>query len=144
MTSDLAITDGIIIPAAELEWVAVRSSGPGGQNVNKVATKVELRFDLAHTLVLDAATRARLTSLARGRLDASGRIIVTSQVSRSQERNLEDAREKLAALIRRALTLPKPRRPTKPSRGAKERRLQAKRVLAEKKKVRGAGCSGDD
>jgi ribosome-associated protein len=65
-------------------------------------------------------------------------------VSRSQERNLEDAREKLAALIRRALTLPKPRRPTKPSRGAKERRLQAKRVLAEKKKVRGAGCSGDD
>lgn len=136
MNRDLVISPTLIVPAAELEWVAVRSSGPGGQNVNKVSTKVELRFDLEGSVVLPESVRARLRAIARTRLDAEGKIVIASQLTRSQERNLEDAREKLAELIRQALTPPKKRRPTKPTRGAKERRLKAKRELSDKKRSR--------
>ena len=136
MSTDLNITSQLTLPAAELSWVAVRSSGPGGQNVNKVATKVELRFDLAGSAVLTESVRARLRAIARNRLDAEGRIVISSQLTRSQERNLEDAREKLAALVREALTPPRKRHPTKPSRGAKERRLKGKREQADKKRAR--------
>jgi len=137
MSEDLAINPQLVLPAAELSWCAVRASGPGGQNVNKVATKVELRFDLEGSAVLPEAVRARLRSIARNRLDAEGRILIASQLTRSQERNLEDAREKLAELVRRALVPPRRRRPTRPSRGAKERRLAEKRKQADKKRVRG-------
>jgi ribosome-associated protein len=133
VSEDLIITEQLTLPAAELSWVAVRSSGPGGQNVNKVSTKVELRFDLPGSTVLTDPVRARLGVLARTRLDADGRILVTSQLTRSQERNLEDARQKLADLVRRALEPPRKRRPTSPSRGAKERRLRAKKEVADKK-----------
>lgn len=137
MSSDLPVTSRLTLPASELSWVAVRSSGPGGQNVNKVATKVELRFDLEGSAVLSEPVRIRLRALARNRLDADGRILISSQLTRSQERNLEDAREKLASLVREALTVPRRRRPTKPTRGAKERRLKQKQKQADKKRTRG-------
>lgn len=137
MADDLDIDGRLVVPAAELQWTAVRSGGPGGQNVNKVATKVELRFDLPGSTVLPAAVKARLRALCASRLDAEGRLVVTSQATRSQSDNLEDARSKLAALIRRALVPPKRRRPTRPTAGSKERRLGAKRQHAEKKGGRG-------
>jgi ribosome-associated protein len=136
MSRSLSIHASLTIPAAELTWKAVRSSGPGGQNVNKVASKVELRFDLAHTEVLDETTRAKLHALARARLDAAGQILVVSQKTRDRERNLEDAREKLRQLILRALVRERPRKPTRPSRGAKKRRLEDKRHQAERKRDR--------
>ena len=126
-----------MIPAADLSWKAVRSGGPGGQNVNKVASKVELRFDLPGTTALGADVKARLRRIARNRLDADGLILVTSQLTRDQARNLEDARGKLADMIVEALHKPKKRKPTKPSRGAKERRLAEKRQRKEKKQSRG-------
>ena len=136
MAADLSVTVTLSIPAAELEWTAVRSSGPGGQNVNKVSTKVELRFDFVASEVLAAPVKARLARLAAGRLDAEGRIVIVSQATRFQAQNLEDAREKLASLIRAALVAPKRRRPTRPSRAAKERRLDTKRRTSEKKRGR--------
>lgn len=137
--SNLTITSALVLPSAELEWTAVRSGGPGGQNVNKVSSKVELRFDLARSAVLSSAVRARLTALARGRLDADGRLVVVADDTRSQAQNLELARERLAALVRAALVKPKPRRPTKPSRAAKERRLGDKRRESAKKIERRGG-----
>src|SRR5512147_3049122 len=126
MGEPIRIARGIHVPAAAVEWRAVRSSGPGGQNVNKVASKVELRVDLAAVTGLEAPARARLAALAASRLDASGRLLVTSQRTRDQLRNLEDARAKVQRLVERALAVPRPRRSTQPSRGAVERRLRSK------------------
>ena len=136
MTEDLVVTPGLTIPDQELSWVAVRASGPGGQNVNKVSSKVELRFDIQASRALSTPVKARLRALAASRLDAAGRIVITSQVTRNQPQNLMDAREKLAALVRQALVVPKRRRPTKPSRAARETRLTQKRHHAEKKQTR--------
>lgn len=133
---DLRIDARVVIPAADLSWSAARSSGPGGQNVNRVASKVDLRFDLDGTVALTPPVKERLRRLAATRLDRDGRLVITSQLTRDQRRNLEDARQKLAALIRRALTPPRKRKPTKPSRGAQERRLKEKRIIAEKKAAR--------
>lgn len=133
---DLRVSSRVTIPAKDLSWTAARSGGPGGQNVNKVATKVDLRFDLEGTDVLTATQKTRLRRLAKNQLDAEGRVMMTSSATRDQHRNLEDAREKLAALVRRSLTPPKKRKKTKPSRGAKERRLKAKKQRAEKKEAR--------
>ncbi len=142
MTSPLYIDPRVTLPGGDLSWTAVRSGGPGGQNVNKVASKVELRFDLPGTRALGVEVKARLRTIAAGKLDAEGRILLTSQRTRDQVKNLADAREKLAELIRRALFVPKPRRPTKPSRGSKERRLEGKRHDARTKA--GRGKVGDD
>jgi ribosome-associated protein len=128
--------DGVVIPAAELSWSAVRASGPGGQNVNKVSSKVRLTFDLAGTRALSADQKARLRTLAGRRLDGDGTLTIVSQKTRDQEKNLADAREKLAVLIGAALHPPKPRRPTKPSRAQKRRRLENKRAQSAKKRER--------
>ncbi len=136
MAQDLPITAAVTIPGSDLRWRAVRSSGPGGQNVNKVSTKVELRFDLPSTRALDDAVKARLRALAANRLDADGLLIITSERTRTREHNLSDARTKLAVLIHRALTPPKPRRPTRPSRASKQRRLEDKRRQSTRKRTR--------
>jgi ribosome-associated protein len=136
MGEPIRIAKGILVPEAAIEWRAVRSSGPGGQNVNKVASKVELRVDLGAVSGLSGPARARLGALAAGRLDSSGRLLVTSQRTRDQVRNLEDARDKVKKLVERALRAPRPRRLTAPSPGAVERRLRAKRVRSATKRVR--------
>ena len=134
---ELRVTAQVSIPAADLSWSAARSSGPGGQNVNKTSTKVDLRFDLEGTAALSEPVKRRLHRIAQNRLDAEGRVMITSQVTRDQHRNLEDARERLAALIRQALKPPVKRKKTKPSRGAVKRRLEAKKQTKEKKSRRG-------
>jgi ribosome-associated protein len=139
--ANLAVT--FSIPARELEWTAVRSSGPGGQNVNKVSTKVELRFAFEESEALSDNVKARLRALAQHRLDAEGRILITSQVTRNQPQNLADARNRLAELIAKAMVTPKRRRPTKVSRAAKRRRVDDKRVHAKKKQSRARKTSDD-
>jgi ribosome-associated protein len=133
------VAPGVVVPAAAIAFRAVRSSGPGGQNVNKVASKVELRVDLAAIAGLDAAARERLLRFAARRVDADGRFVVTSQRFRDQPRNLEDARGKVAELLRRALVRPKRRRPTRASASSREARLRSKKHAALKKAARRAG-----
>ncbi|MBI4703756.1 MAG: aminoacyl-tRNA hydrolase [Deltaproteobacteria bacterium] len=136
MGDALAVTSRLKLPAEELSWTAVRASGPGGQNVNKVSSKVELRFDVRGSRVLDGPTKARLLAIARRRIDARGVLLVTCQVTRDQRRNLELARQRLAELVRRALQRPRSRRPTKPTPGSQQRRLAAKRKRGEHKRRR--------
>ncbi|MFW6049903.1 MAG: alternative ribosome rescue aminoacyl-tRNA hydrolase ArfB [Myxococcota bacterium] len=143
MDGDLEVRPGVVVPATDLEWSATGASGPGGQHVNRTATKVELRFDLAGTRALPTDVKARLRRLAGNRLDAEGRIRIESQSTRSQLRNREDARHKLRELILAAWSRPPKRRPTKPSRSAKRRRLEEKRKHAAKKRRRGR-VSPDD
>jgi ribosome-associated protein len=130
------VTTQLSIPAADLSWSAARASGPGGQNVNKVASKVELRFDLRNTTALDFGTKSRLRTQCATRLDKDGQLLVVSQLTRDQSRNLEDARDKLAQLIIHALKVPKRRLKTKPSRAQKRERLNDKRAHSEKKQRR--------
>lgn len=136
MSAPLVVDAKVTLPEGDLSWVATRSSGPGGQNVNKVSSRVELRFDLEGTKALDAGAKHRLRNLARNMLDAEGHILIKSDKTRDQGRNLADAREKLRVLVAAALVIPKPRRPTKPSRGQKARRLNDKRMNASKKEAR--------
>ena len=133
----LRITDAITIQDWELTESFIRASGPGGQNVNKVATAVKLRFEAARSPSLPADAKARLRRLAGRRWTKEGAVLVTSDKHRPQAMNREDAREKLADLVARALERPKRRIPTKPSRGAKERRLKAKTVRSGVKALRG-------
>lgn len=140
----LKISGEIVIPAVYLTWSASRSGGPGGQNVNKVASKIELRYDLDADPTLTAEVKSRLRALARSRLDASGRVLITSQKSRDQPKNLTDALDRLRTLIARALTPPPPpRKPTRPSRGARERRLEAKHHRANTMRERKTGPTHD-
>jgi ribosome-associated protein len=127
----------VTIPAKDLAWTAARSGGPGGQNVNKVSSRVELRFDLACTGALDPASKERLRALAKNQLDADGCLVVRSDKTRDQAKNLADAREKLAELVRQALVVPKKRRPTRPTRGSRIRRLDEKARHGQKKRERG-------
>jgi ribosome-associated protein len=133
---DLVIRPGLVVPARCFEWTAVRASGPGGQNVNKVSSKVDLRFDFEHCPALSPDVRGRLRTLAANRLDASGRIAIAAQTERDQTRNLEHALERIATLIRAALERPRKRRPTRPSAGSRKRRLLEKRQQSEKKASR--------
>lgn len=133
----LTITSRIAIEDAELEERFVRASGPGGQNVNKVSTAVELRFDVRASAVLPEPVRARLLARRDRRLTDEGVLVISAQRFRTQERNREDARERLLELIRAALVAPRKRVATKPTRASKERRLGAKKRRANVKQGRG-------
>jgi len=125
------------IPEEALEFRFFRAGGPGGQNVNKVDTAVQLRFDVAGSSLFDDEVRTRLIRLAGQRATKDGVIVITAQRFRTQERNRQDALERLNDLVDRAHHRPKPRRPTKPTRASKERRLVGKAVRAGVKKGRG-------
>jgi ribosome-associated protein len=144
MPAPIMVTDRVVVPGDALEVRAVRASGPGGQNVNKVASKVELRVDLARIQGLDDGSRGRLLRLVAGRLDRAGRLILTSQRTRDQHRNLEDARRKLQDWIALALIPEKERVPTRPSVGSRERRLEEKRRRSRRKADRGQPSAESD
>ena len=136
----LQITPTLEIPDSELVERFVRSGGPGGQNVNKVSTAVELRFDVARSPSLPEAVRARLLARRDRRLTDDGVLVLSAQRFRTQDRNREDARARLGALIAAATVAPKKRIATRPTKGAKERRLGAKRERAGVKRQRSAAA----
>lgn len=140
VVGDIHVSDRLTIPGDELHLAFSRSGGPGGQNVNKVASKVLLRWNPVRSRALTADDRALVTAVLAGRLTNDGDLIVVSTLTRDQVKNREDAEHKLAAIVRAALMRPTPRRKTRPSRGAKERRLRAKRVRGQIK----AGRRGNE
>ena len=133
---DVVVTPRVIIPGDELALAFSRSGGAGGQNVNKVSSKVELRWNPALSTALSGDDRAWVLERLRSRLTGDGTLIVTSTATRDQLKNRDDATAKLALIVRTALDRPKPRRPTKPSRSAKRRRVADKRHHSEKKRGR--------
>lgn len=134
----LRLTPSIAIPDDELVERFVRASGPGGQNVNKVSTAVELRFDVANSSSLPEAVRARLLARRDRRMTGDGVLVIQAQRFRTRERNREDARERLAHFIEAGLHAPKPRIATRPTRASKQRRLDAKRERGTLKRGRGS------
>ncbi len=133
----LVIAPGVEIPDADLTVNVMRSAGPGGQTVNKVATAVQLRFALARNSTLRADVKARLRALAGHRVTDDGELLITARESRSQEQNRRRAEERLADLVRRALVAPRKRVATRPTPASRERRLEVKSRSQKKKQLRG-------
>jgi len=136
MSTPLTVNDKITLPGSDLEWTAVRSGGPGGQNVNKVASKVELSFDFEGTVALTDEVKDRLRKLGKNTMDGEGRLFFKSEKTRDQGKNLQDARDKLKELILKALVVPKVRKPTKVSKTQKAKRVTEKKKVAKKKATR--------
>lgn len=135
-TAVVDIVPGLSLPENELVFLTSRSGGPGGQNVNKLETRVEVRFDVVASSVLSADQKAQVLERLQSRIDKNGVLRVVSQASRSQWQNKQTAVERLTDLLRKALRPRKTRKPTKPSRVAQERRLKAKKVHSERKRNR--------
>ena len=133
----IPITASISIDDDEIVETFVRASGPGGQNVNKVASAVQLRFDIRHSPNLPPGTKARLERLGGSRVTREGVLVIFADRFRSQDRNREDARQRLVELVREAVKVPKARRPTRPTLASKERRLEGKKVRSAIKTGRG-------
>jgi ribosome-associated protein len=133
------IAPDIVIPDEELEWKFIRSSGPGGQNVNKVASAVQLRFLLARNVTLPVSVRNRLRRLAGQKLIDDGSILIKAMSERSQDQNRRAALERLEALIRAAMVEPKIRKKTRPTKASKERRIDSKKRRGLTKQQRGSG-----
>ena len=133
----IRVTDTISIDENELTEEFIRASGPGGQNVNKLSTAVQLRFDVRHSPSLPGDVRHRLEVLAGRRLTREGVIVITAQQHRTQERNRQDPIDRLVELIRQAAVRPKPRRPTRPTKASKVRRLEGKKRRGKVKALRG-------
>jgi ribosome-associated protein len=134
----IRITDHIGIDEREIEESFVRASGPGGQNVNKLATAVQLRFDVRRSPSLPEGVRTRLERLAGTRMTRDGVLVIIAQRHRTQARNREDALDRLIDLVRRAAVAPRPRRPTRPTAAARERRIEAKKHRGGVKRLRRA------
>ena len=139
----IEITAELAIPETEIEERFIRASGPGGQNVNKVASAVQLRFDAANSPSLPADVKARLRRLAGARMTREGVIVITAQRTRDQARNRVDARQRLADLVARAAIPPKRRRPTRPSKTARAKRTDTKTKRGAVKRTRGKPTSED-
>lgn len=138
----IEVTPAVTIDESEISERFVRASGPGGQNVNKVATAVELRFDPARSAAIPAEALERLRALAGSRMTADGVIVIDARRHRTQAQNREDARARLAELVRQALVTPRRRRKTKPGKAAVERRIDSKKRRSDTKRARGR--VGDD
>jgi ribosome-associated protein len=132
----LKVTRNIGIPDEELQEQFVRASGPGGQNVNKVATAVQLRWDAAHSAAIDENIRRRLRELAGSRMTDNGLLIIDARRHRSRERNRADARDRLVRLLRRAARPKRRRRKTRPTKASQRRRIEKKKRRGEKKRLR--------
>jgi ribosome-associated protein len=132
----LQITDTVSIPETELSWTYVRASGPGGQNVNKVASKAVMRWDVHASSSLPEQVKARLRAQQRGRFTTEGELVMSSQRYRDQERNRQDCLEKLREMVRAATVVPRTRKKKKPTRASKERRLAEKRHRSAAKSTR--------
>jgi ribosome-associated protein len=139
---DLVVNASLTIPGRELTVRATRAGGPGGQHVNTSATRVEVVWNVAQTTALDAADRDRVIARLGGRVDSEGNFRVVAADSRSQRQNRDAAADRLATAVRRALIVPPRRRPTRPTAASKRHRLDAKRRLSEKKRLR-RGRDGD-